>query len=348
MKRASANVVMHRRHAVHGFSVVELMVAVAIGLIILVAITDAFTSNSATGTTNTRFTEVQANARFAADFLKREIQHGGLFSLSTQAVNTAAASGCQVAEQAGSCPVVWDGATATTDYGCGAGFAVNLMQWIFGTDDANTLGCIAADYARGDVLVLRRTGRCVNAIPAPCPEALAANKLYVRTEFMKAIVFQGTTAPPYTQPPYEDFALEASVYYIAPCSNSPPLPNCGASGADNIPSLKRLTLGAGPAMTMQIVAPGIENLQLQYGVQFGPKDTGTLVFKDAGAMNAADWPSVAAVRLWVLARSSDAEYAGFTNTSQYDMGNHNSSQNPIVMNDRYVRQMHQLVVNLRK
>src|SRR5437667_7909465 len=90
-----------------GFSLVEMMVALALGLIMLAAMLDGFNSNSATGTTNTRFAEVQTNGRYATDFLRREIQHAGFLGINNGLVQK-------------------DGTTGTTDYGCGAGFAAKL------------------------------------------------------------------------------------------------------------------------------------------------------------------------------------------------------------------------------
>ena len=305
------------------------MVAVALGLIVLAAMLEAFNSNSATGTTNTRFTEVQSNARYAADFLRREIQHTGYLGLSAGTVTYEPTT------------------LQTANYSaCGAGFATNLAQRIWGSDDANGVPCIpSADYARGDILVVRKANLIrlpstndLKCQPNPAP---AATKVYVRSEFMKATIYLGSSVPLNLQPPCEDYLAQVDAYYISPCSNTTIA--CSASGADTIPSLKRMTLGDGPAFTSQLIAAGIENLQVQYGVQAAD----TVNFQDAAVTT--DWPNVVAVRLWVLARSSDAEYLGYSNTSSYDMGNHTAAGgNAITVNDHYVRQLFPLVVNVRK
>lgn len=331
----SSNRIGRNRLAGAGYSLVELMVAVALGLIILAGMLQAFNSNSGTGKTNARFAEVQANGRYSIDFLRKELQHAGFLSMVNGPVQ----------------PPKDDLAPVrTTDYGCGVGFAAKLEERIFGVDDTNAgLSCIPnADYARGDILVLRRAAlspvgtaaatawtRCQDAIDNG--EVLAANKMYVRTEFMQAYVFVGTTPPLNLQPPFTDYPVCVDVYYISPCSNTNVA--CDNAAADQIPSLKRMSLGTGPAMTSQLIAAGIENMQIQYGVTLGA----AVQFMDAGSITAENWPNVVAVRLWLLARSSDPEYNGFTNTSTYAMGN----QNP-TMNDNFVRQLMPLVVSLRK
>ncbi len=54
------------------------------------------------------------------------------------------------------------------------------------------------------------------------------------------------------------------------------------------------------------------------------------------------WTSVVAVRLWLLARSTDVE-PGYGNTSTYTMGDQT-----ITASDGYQRQVFPLVVQIRK
>jgi len=295
-----------------GFTLVELMVALTIGSIIALMIGTAFVSNSSTKRTNARFEEFQTNGRYAVDFLRRELQHAGFRALSVANVQQS-------------------GGTGTTDYGCGGnGVVTNLQQPVWGSNDTNpfSASCIpAANYARGDVLVVRRAG--LDAIPAAT--ALAANTLYVRSEFLSATVFQGPTRPANVQPPVEDYLLQADIYYVSPWTNS-------AAENPAVPALQRLTLGPGPALTRQVVASDVENMQIQYGVSTA---AGTRFF-NANAMAAADWANVVAVRLWLLVRSTDAD-PDYKNTSTYTLGDQN-----VTVNDSFQRQVLPLVVQLRK
>jgi hypothetical protein len=241
--------------------------------------------------------------------MRREIRHAGFLALSVPNNQQA-------------------GTVGTTDYGCGAGFVANLAQPIWGTNDANGLSCIpSTSYARGDVLVLRRAG--LTALPSTA--VLASNTLYVRSEFVKATVFVGPTRPTALQSPVEDYPLQTDVYYISQYTNS-------ATESPQVPALYRLTLGAGPALSAQLIAGGIENMQVQYGVS---SSIGT-TFVNANAVAAADWANVTAVRIWLLARSTDTE-PGYANTSSYDMGGQT-----VTVNDGYQRELFPLVVQLRK
>ena len=293
-----------------GFSLVELMVAVTIGLLIVAAMLANLQVSSTSNRTNSRVAEFQTNGRYATDFLRRELQHSGYAGVSWVNLTDTAA-------------------LAATDYGCGAGFATNIAQPIFGANDTNPYSgsCIPSDnYARGDILVLRRAG--LDLIPAAT--ALSATTLYFRSEYVRGSVFLGPTRPSSLQTPVEDHLLETDVYYISPWTNS-------ATESPKVPALYRMTLGAGPAMTAQLIASGIENMQIQYGVT----NAGGTRFYNASDVAATDWVDVSAVRIWLLARSTTAE-PGLANTSTYTIGDQT-----VTVNDAFQRQVFPLVVQLR-
>src|SRR4029078_6760296 len=82
-----------RRRRSGGFSLVELMVAVAIGLLIVAAMMTAFLSDSTTTRANVRFSEVQNNGRYAIDLLRRELQHSGFLGLGALGLTKITKSG---------------------------------------------------------------------------------------------------------------------------------------------------------------------------------------------------------------------------------------------------------------
>ena len=91
--------------------------------------------------------------------------------------------------------------------------------------------------------------------------ALSANGAYLRTNGTVGVLFSGVapTAPPVVvAPPRADWAFRPSIYYIRQFANAP---------GDNIPTLCRKALrGPGPGMTTECLATGIENLQIEYGI----------------------------------------------------------------------------------
>jgi len=299
-----------------GFSLIELMVALTLGLMIVAAMLANLDASSASARTNARQAEYQTNGRYAADFLRREIQHAGFAGVSWTNLTEL-------------------GATATTDYGCGAGFAANIAQPIWGANDSNPFSgsCIpTANYARGDILVLRRAG--LDSIPTTT--TLLATKLYFRAEYLQGSVYVGPTRPANLQTPVADYLLETDVYYISPWTSS-------STESPQIPALYRMTLGTGPAMSAQLIASGIENMQVQYGVS---TDAGVRYY-DASAVPSTAWTSVTSVRLWLLARSTTVD-TGNVSTAAYAMGDVTYPDRSTTTSDGFQRQLFPLVVQIRK
>ena len=74
------NTAIHsRRFSVSGFSLIELMIAMAISLILLLGVTQIYLGTSATNRAQEGLSRVQENARFAIDSLSRDIRHAGYF-----------------------------------------------------------------------------------------------------------------------------------------------------------------------------------------------------------------------------------------------------------------------------
>ena len=300
-----------------GFSIIELMVALTIGLLIVAAMLQNLTVASGSNRTNARVAEFQGNGRFATDFLRREIQHAGFAGVSWTHLTLL-------------------GTTGTTDYGCGNGFAAKITESISGANDTNDAfdfaNCIPdANYARGDILVLRRAD--LEAIPTTT--TLSATNLYFRSEYLQGSVFVGPTRPTSLQTPVADYLLRTDVYYISKWTNS-------STESPQVPALYRMTLGSGPLMTPQLVASNIENMQVQYGVE----SFGNTRFYEANNVPASEWTNVVAIRLWLLARSTSVE-PGYNNASaSYAMGP--ETVNIGSTGDGFQRQVFPLVVQIRK
>ena len=76
MKKESASI--HRRRTRHnGFSLIELMVAITLGLLLTGGLIQLFSSSRVTFQTNDALARVQENGRFALESLKRELRESG-------------------------------------------------------------------------------------------------------------------------------------------------------------------------------------------------------------------------------------------------------------------------------
>lgn len=337
-----------------GFSLVEMMIAMTIGLMIVGALMAVIVSSSKTTKTNDRSSELQTNGRYALDMIKRDIQVAGYFGLTGSGFLTPT-----------TLPAAGGAAVIALPNDCYKNFATNLSQRVWGSNDGtNTFAakCIpAGSYAGSDILVLRYAS--LDSAPSKANLATAnyntAGGLYFRSAYEQAVMYQVPNYPTITNTPQEDHRVEVHIYYINP--------NTSAAIVDGIPSLHRVIFDATGAMVDELVASGIQNLQVQYGVKNGPATAQNTQFFDAQNVNPAaapatdsvtaaldltgnsappngtPWGDVKAVRVWLLARNVAPDKQGYTNTNTYAMGD----QNLAAANDGYRRQLFTSTIQLR-
>jgi type IV pilus assembly protein PilW len=321
-----------------GFSLVELMVSVTIGLLIVAAMSGMYAASSSGKKTGARFAEYQTNARYALDVLRRDIQLSGFYGVTYVGPDNPNDPYDEYDRPSGSYPITL-GSLGSIANDCGTGTAsiANLAQPVFGTSDSNPYAatCIAtANYARGDILVLRRAGPDFTIVPA-------AGKVQLGSVFSEGRVFVGNSPPSLSRSSYNGasddiplyYPVNGSVYYVSPWTSSP-------TESPRVPALYRLVLGSGPAVTAELVASNVENLKVQYGLA---NSTGTQIrFYNASEITNWTDASVVAVRLFLLARSSDVD-PGYRNASTYSMGSAS-----VTVDDGYQRQLFQQVVQVRQ
>lgn len=112
---------------------------------------------------------------------------------------------------------------------------------------------------------------------------------------------------------------EVHIYFIRPWSSDP-------AETPRIPTLARKVLAASgnaPAMTTEALIEGIENLQIQYGIDDGTAPgvayDGTADRYTAAPASTVDWSNVVTARVSLLARRRDPDI-GFTDAKTYDIG----------------------------
>lgn len=286
-------------HRTRGFTLLELMVAMTISLFILAALAAVVIGTSSTNRTRDRASELQVNGRYALDQIRRDLQHAGFLGVTSLFFPDQAIS---VANPPFSTAIAVTNVCDNTTIG-------KLSGRIWGTNDANPYSatCIpAANYLRGDVLVIR--GLNPNVATGP----FSASLVYFRSSYEGGSPFVGPTLPDFSGSnrlaPYLEYLLDETVYYISPYTTS-------AAESPAVPALYRMRLSTGPAMVAELVASGVENLQIRYGV-FQTNDT--VRYLRADEMGASDWDLVRSVQVALLMRASSAE-AGYQNTTSYDL-----------------------------
>jgi type IV pilus assembly protein PilW len=97
---------------------------------------------------------------------------------------------------------------------------------------------------------------------------------------------------------------------------------CNECASDNVPTLKRVEL-VGTQMAVTPLVEGVENLQLMYGFDTdgdGNADTYRAALSGVAGAPDNDWSNVVAVKLYVLARTTDSEPGYVDSVKTFDLG----------------------------
>ncbi len=315
-----------RRRRESGFTLIEMMIAITIGLGILAGLVGVLAANSNNSRSNDRTSELMSNGRYALNSMKQELRQAGFRAYTWADPIAPAALGTLTNE----CLATGEAAGS---------FISNIRQGIWGANNSNPFSgsCIPnASYATGnDVLVLRRL--------ASSFETPVANRLYFQSSYSTGQIFRGATAPVFAdgQTPVASFPLQVFVYYISPFTVS-------ASESPLVPALFRVALQSDGSMSRELVASGIEHLQVQYGRLTTATPPTTQFFDTlAGSSSStalSEWDNVNSVRIWLLARNETAE-PGYLNSNIYVMGDQTYDYSAAP--DGFRRQVFTTVVQLR-
>lgn len=289
-----ATCAMRQQHA--GFTLVELMVALVLGLIVVGGVISVLLSNQQSYRTNQALSQLQDNSRTAFELLARDIRQAG----STPCGNTEVTS-------------ILNGTAGTVWY-----------QWvdgagIQGVDNATTLVPALAAAAAQPAIVTRGVGLvsptmitpaqpCGAGIPLPnAPAEIAANDLVMACDGEQAYIFQtqafggGLLRPVAAGTPGNNLSLAtcgsfANTAYVAPYNaDAWYVAPAGVGAPAGMLSLYRAHYLGGALRSDEIIR-GVIGLQISYLVNGG-----------AGFVNAAavagDWAKVSAVQVALTLRS---------------------------------------------
>lgn len=315
-----------------GFSLVELMVAVTISLVLLVGLIQVFISSKRSYLIQDSIARMQENGRYAVELLNDDLRLAGYLGGNADVTTiTGSAS-----------PVVPDGScVGNGDNQWGR----MIARGIFGIDDALTgYACIRAggnspqpgDYLSGDVLTVRY---------AKPTRLQAANSATSRGYYLKSSPMDGQIElvnsrdraidsffTPLSDMPVTFNKLEAYTYYSGHQES-----DCNGN-AVAVPALYRLALSTDGTPRREEIIRGVENLQVQYGVD-SDNDGSPNQYENADTIT--DWRTVRAVRLWFLIRD-ECPSTAYQNTNTYVMGDSN-----LVANDNFRRHLYTTTVMLR-
>lgn len=302
-----------------GLSLVELMVAVAIGLFLLAGLAGIFANSSRNHSELAKSARQIENGRFAMQTMQDDVTLAGFYGFYYwTAAPAALPDPCELNNMTNLRTAL---AVPVQGYNSPAAPAAPLNACL---PDVNHL-------AGTDILVVRRAATAVTA-----PAALVLNDVYFQSNSDPngtPTVNTGTPAnftvlmrDAATPAPIRKYV--AHIYFIAPCSvaaggtGSDP---CVDDGTDDqgapVPTLKRLELTVVAGVRTMAIVPlveGVENMQIEYGVDNDGDGVPDGAFTAAPA-TAADWANVVALNVHLLVRNNEST-AGYVDAKTYNLG----------------------------
>lgn len=262
-------------------TLVELMVAGAIGLFLIGGALYVYSQSKTSYRSSDSVARVQESARFALETLEPDVRLAGFWGRHSTAGLLTIPAGIAI---------TCGGKNVTA-------WALKLEEPVAGTDDKYDLPCAAftgGAQPGSDVLVVRHaSGAAATA---------QAGQIQVRTHLGGGQLFADGNPPVDGGVAPETFDVIVDAYYVARRSSFE---------ADQ-PSLRRLTLGKNGLLRDEEVIPGVENLQVQYGIDTDG-DGAVERFVDADHPLMAAGGTIVAIRIWMLV-GTPVEDAGFSDT----------------------------------
>ena len=304
-----------RRRRLAGYSIVELMVAITVGLIILAGLVTLFANNSRARAEIDRANQQTENGRYALQMIADELHNAGyLVSFDPTVLTTPATK-----------PNPCDASVS--------GLIAAAPVAVQGYDNgANPPTCISDLRTGTDILVVRRAGSCAVGVTG-CDSYVSGDAYFQAsgcnnsTELgsgNSATYFVLDTNTAKLTEHLKDcvtvagwYQYRTEIYFVA---------NDDKSG-DGIPTLKRAELAAG-AFTIVPLVEGVENMQIEYGLDTSVPTTGEpAVFTAnpdiynscAPAVCVGYWRNAVAARVNLLTRSTTTT-PGYADTKVYTLG----------------------------
>ncbi len=306
-----------------GFSLVEVMIAMTIGLVVLMAIISMLITTTRSQRNLDQASNIVENGYFSINTLYDELRHAGFYGhyfANNQAIPALLPDPCTTNDA-----TALQNAMALPIQGYDA---VDLVT------HANVTGTLCATLLANtnlqpgsDILVIRRAN---TSILTGTP---ITNEIYLQSNVLSASIQFGDPSANVPTTTADNLAptlmqrngailsaadirkYHVGIYFVAPCSVGNGANGVCTATDDTIPTLKRMELtveGGVPAMVITPLAEGVEYMELLYGIDTTPATSNAMTgligdgIPDTyiTAPTLAQWSSVTSVQIHLLIRST--------------------------------------------
>ncbi len=309
-----------------GFSLIELMVALTIGLILIAGLMSLVVGNmQGYGELNKASYQLE-NARYASQFLRNELSMAGYYGNLTFPRETPEypEDPCDVGK---------------ADIAARYDFFIQGWDSVGSTDDEFLCNDGMEVKEDTDVLLLRRVSSTETDL-----DERNSDLVYYGSNTKEFAIIAGTENTDGISFLSEDLfqnvrQLLERVVYVSTCNV------CTGDEADSIPTLKMVELRNGEWSDPLPLVEGVDDLQLDYGLD---EDENSTPERWVALPEEDEWPLVAAVRFHLLVRNVE-ETTGFADQKVYSMGlaDEDSVQVAGPFKDGFKRHVYSMTVRLR-
>lgn len=287
-----------------GVTLIELLVALVIGSLLIIGAVSVYLQSRNTYRTNETVARLQEVGRYSLDMLESDVRLAGYWGLTNRA---------DFVENSGTPAQTRQAVDAAVGSNCGVNFTVDASASIDARDATSTggtgwnFGCAAVNpVSWADVLVVRRASSDTTA--------LQAGRMQVQSTRVRAVYFNDGALPAlFDAASSETHDVLVHAYYV---SDVPATANTPRQFV-----LRRKTLirgGANPVISDEDVMPGVEDLQVQFGIDVAPRDGNVDRYVNPGAVPAG--ARITSARIWLRVLAEDREI-GFNDDTNWAYAN---------------------------
>jgi len=293
-----------------GLTLIELMVALAIGSFLMIGSIQIYNQSRQAFVVNESIARIQETAQFAMDTIEADLRMASNWGRNSRSLAVEGrsvvgdANPTNLPQPAGICEADW---------------VLNLAVPIDGTNNTydSTWGCLArgGSQTSSDVITIRRA----SVLPVDAP-SVGADRLMIQSTRIQGEIFEGVTIPgSFSAAESSTHKLIVTSYYVSPTSDL----------INGVPTLRRHRLVGGGVAGVSIVdeevAPGVENLQIQLGIDVDQDNTvdryvnpGDPIY-DPSALDYIPGARVMTARVWMIVRGINIE-PGLQDDRDYEPG----------------------------
>jgi type IV pilus assembly protein PilW len=289
-----------------GVSLVELMIAMSLALLLSIAVITVFTTNSRSFKQDESILRLQDDARHALREIAFELSMAGHYADLLVPGSVTPDDSLSLTTDCG--PIgADDWMYQTVVPGTGQFLSVVAVDNATTGDAAANFSCINAGEFQGgsDIVAIKRVAGARTGVPNN-------GRVYLRTNGTVGLLFQQpmAVAPAVDVPlPNSDWEYRPSIFFIRTYAEV---------AGDGIPTLcKKVLRGAKPGMETECLAAGIEDLQVEYGIDTSGDGFANLYLP---APTLVQMQTVVAARIFLLARTVEDDIR-YDNDKTYSVSN---------------------------